>query len=541
MQLDYKDIIIKHYALSMSGSEIARQAGCSKSGVNDFLRAFKKCEDLRYPLPTGITNYGIAMKVYGSVPGSGCRNENIELPDYEEASKLMATRKNMTLMFLWNRYKKKCEEEGARFYQYSQYCELYNKWCEENYETAHFDAVIAQKMEVDFAGQTFTMADPVTGEIMTIVVFVAILPYSQYIYAEGMLSTKEPQWIDVNNHALDYFGGVPALVVCDNCKQAVIVNQDWIEPELNKDYADWADHYGTVILPAKVRKPKFKSSVENAVGILEKGFFHKLAERQYFSLEQFNQDLWKELETLNKAPFKKKEHNRYYYWEEEKLELMPLPSTHYEYMERRTATVSSDFHVRFDNAYYSVDKAHLHKKVSIKASATVVRIYSLAGEFLCEWPRATRKGQWSTNPEHLPDNYKGFTQWNGPYFIQKAQLIGKNTETVIRTILKSRTYEVQTYRMCIGILNLTKKYSNRALEECCRQAIELNKQKYTFIKNTISVVADDLGEAGYRYSVPSKKVPARGGYVMPPEASSIDTLLSRSKALADHMREEVDG
>ena len=540
MQLDYKDIIIKHYALSMSGSEIARQTGASKSGVNDFLRAFKTCEALQYPLPSGITNYGIAMKVYGSVPGAGGRNEDIELPDYEEAAKLMATRKNMTLMFLWNRYKKKCEEEGTRFYQYSQYCELYNKWCEENYETAHFDAVIAQKMEVDFAGQTFSMTDPLTGEILTIVVFVAVLPYSQYIYAEGMLSTKEPQWIAVNNHALDYFGGVPALVVCDNCKQAVVVNQDWIEPELNKDYADWADHYGTVILPAKVRKPKFKSSVENAVGVLEKGLFHKLEERQYFSLEQFNKDLWKELEALNKEPFKKKEHNRYYYWEEEKLELMPLPSMHYEYMERKTAKVSSDFHVRFDNAYYSVDKAFLHKKVSIKASATVVRIYSLAGEFLCEWPRATRKGQWSTNPEHLPDNYKGFTQWNGPYFIQKAQLIGRNTETVIRTILKSRPYEVQTYRMCLGILNFTKKYSNKALEECCKQAIALNKQKYTFIKNTISVVADDLGEAGYRHSAPSREKPARGGYVMPPEASSIDTLLSRSKALADQMREEVE-
>ena len=539
MQLDYKDIIIKHYALSMSGSEIARQAGFSKSGVNDFLRAFKKCEDLSYPLPAGITNYGIAQKVYGSVPGSGGRNENIELPDYEDAANLMATRKNMTLMFLWNRYKKKCEE-GARFYQYSQYCELCNKWCEENYETAHFDAVIAQKMEVDFAGQTFSMTDPLTGEIMTIVVFVAILPYSQYISADGMLSTKEPQWIDVNNHALDYFGGIPALVVCDNCKQAVVVNQDWIEPELNKDYADWADHYGTVILPAKVRKPKFKSSVENAVGILEKGFFHKLEERQYFSLEQFNKDLWKELKALNKEPFKKKEHNRYYYWEEEKLELMPLPSMHYEYMERKTAKVSSDFHVRFDNAYYSVDKVFLHKKVSIKASSTVVRIYSLTGEFLCEWPRATRKGQWSTNPDHLPDNYKGFTQWNAPYFIQKAQLIGKNTETVIRTILKSRPSGVQTYRMCLGILNFTKKYSNKALEECCKQAIALNKQKYTFIKNTISVVADDLGEEGYHHSTSVKKEPVRGGYVMPPEASSIDTLLSRSRALADQMRKEVD-
>ena len=66
MQLDYKDIIIKHYALSMSGSEIARQTGFSKSGVNDFLRAFKKCEDLNYPLPAGITNYGIALPVKGS-------------------------------------------------------------------------------------------------------------------------------------------------------------------------------------------------------------------------------------------------------------------------------------------------------------------------------------------------------------------------------------------------------------------------------------------------------------------------------------------
>lgn len=104
MQLDYKDIIIKHYVLSMSGSEIARQAGFSKSGVNDFLRAFKKCEDLSYPLPAGITNYGIALKVYGAVPGSGGRNENIELPDYEDAAKLMATRKNMTLIKACNRY-----------------------------------------------------------------------------------------------------------------------------------------------------------------------------------------------------------------------------------------------------------------------------------------------------------------------------------------------------------------------------------------------------------------------------------------------------
>lgn len=99
---------------------------------------------------------------------------------------------------------------------------------------------------------------------------------------------------------------------------------------------------------------------------------------------------------------------------------------------------------------------------------------------------------------------------------------------------------IQTYRMCLGILNFTKKYSNKTLEECCKQAVALNKQKYTFIKNTIAVVADDLGEAGYHHPTSAKKEPVRGGYVMPPEASSIDTLLSRSKALADQVREGAD-
>ena len=74
----------------MVGSEIARQTGFSKSGVNDFLRTFKKCEDLQYPLPAGITNYGIAMKVYRFVPGAGNRNKSFGLPDYEEAAKFMA-------------------------------------------------------------------------------------------------------------------------------------------------------------------------------------------------------------------------------------------------------------------------------------------------------------------------------------------------------------------------------------------------------------------------------------------------------------------
>ena len=79
--LDYKDILTKRYVLRLSLREIAEQTGAGKSGVHDFLKAFEKCEDLDFPLPPGITNAGIAKKVYGKVPGEGGRDESYEYPD----------------------------------------------------------------------------------------------------------------------------------------------------------------------------------------------------------------------------------------------------------------------------------------------------------------------------------------------------------------------------------------------------------------------------------------------------------------------------
>ncbi len=536
--LDYKDIITKRFLFHMSGREIADVLGISKSGVYDFLTAFEKCDKLSYPLPEGITNYGIYELVYGHAPGSNTRNADYEQPDFEWVFHQMTERKNMTLVYLWGRYSKQCQAEGKKHYQYRQFCELYGLWCEENYETIHLQAVIGQKMEVDFAGKTFDLIDSLTGEITTIVVFVAVLPYSQLIFAEGMISTKEPQWIDVNNHALKYFGGVPAIVVCDNCKQAVIANNDWINPELNKDYAEWADHNHTAILPAKVKKPKYKSSVENAVGILEKGLFHDLEELKYFSLDRFNQDLWNKLNILNHENFRNKDYSRYDRWLEERKELMPLPSTYYRYMERKTAKVSSDFHIRFDNAYYSVDKAFLHKKVLIGATSDMVNIYSMSGELIVCWPRASHRGEWKTNPKHLPDHYKEMTEWNATYFIKKAMTVGPNTVKVIQHILKSRDMEVQTYRLCLGVLNYTKKYSKLALEDCCKIAIEQNHISYTFIKNTIQTVAEDIGSAGYNTKLNEER--NKGGFVMDSHAGDIDNLLSRSSRLAADSRKEDD-
>ena len=535
--LDYKDIIIKHYGLGLSGREIAKQLCASKSGVNDFLTAFKKCGTLSFPLPEGITNYAIANHVYGDSKPSHTRDEEFAAPDFESVHKQMQTRKNMTLTYLWNRYLQDCVNEGTRPYQYRHFCKLYTRWCEEHKETMHFVAVPGQKMEVDFAGKTFRLVDHLTGELLEIVVFVAVLPYSQYIYAEGMASTKEPQWIAVNNHALQYFGGVPMLVVCDNCKQAVIANRDWIAPELNKDYAEWAEHYHTVILPAKVRKPRYKSSVENAVGILEKGIFHDLEDYEFFSLEQFNDKLWSLLEKLNNASFKKKDYSRTHYWEAEREALQPLPDTLYEYMERRVAKVSSDYHIRFDNAYYSVGREYLHKEVMVRASVSTVKIYTKEGKFICQWPRATSRSQWSTDPSHLPQGYQD-SGWNATYFTKKAMTVGPNTVEVIKRILASRKFEVQTYRMCQGVLSFAQKHGRAALEETCKQALEYGKVTYTFVKNRIAIVSAEMDTEACAKSVNEAR--NKGAFVMGAESMDINNLLTRSQHLAQGKGKDGD-
>ena len=189
--LDYMDIIIKHYGLGLSGREIAKQLCASKSEVNDFLAAFKNCGTLGFPLPEGITNYAIANHVYGESQPLHTRDEEFASPNFENVHKQMQTWKNMTLTYLWNRCRQDCMNEGTRPYQYRYFCKLYTRWREENKETMHFTAVSGQNTEVDFAGKTFRLVDHLTGELLEIVVFVAVLPYSQYIYSSGLsLSQK---------------------------------------------------------------------------------------------------------------------------------------------------------------------------------------------------------------------------------------------------------------------------------------------------------------------------------------------------------------
>ncbi len=104
--------------------------------------------------------------------------------------------------------------------------------------------------------------DPVKQEQQTAYLFVVTFPYSQYTYVEAAICMNQSEWKSCNVHMLEFFGGTPVRIVCDNVKTGVIKHPKHGEVVLNDSYLSLAELYQVAIMPAQVKKPKQKASVE---------------------------------------------------------------------------------------------------------------------------------------------------------------------------------------------------------------------------------------------------------------------------------------
>jgi transposase len=126
-----------------------------------------------------------------------------------------------------------------------------------------------EKVFVDYAGQTVPIVDPHTGEILQAQIFIGVLGASNYTYAEAQESQELPNWIGAHVRMFSFFGGAPEIVVSDNLK-AGVKHPCRYEPDLNLTYQDLAQHYGTAVIPTRVRKPKDKAKAEVGVQVVER-------------------------------------------------------------------------------------------------------------------------------------------------------------------------------------------------------------------------------------------------------------------------------
>ena len=170
--------------------------------------------------------------------------------------------------------------------------------------------------------------------------------------------------------ALEFLGGVPRQIVPDNLCAGVL-RANWYEPGLNPTYIDWAAHYGTAILPARVRRPRDKAKVEAGVQVVERWILAALRNRQFFSLNELNTAIAALLARLNQRPFKKLPGSRQTAFDSlDRPAMRALPEQPYVYAEWKKARVHIDYHVEVDGHYYSVPYKLVKKQLEVRLTAT---------------------------------------------------------------------------------------------------------------------------------------------------------------------------
>ena len=137
-----------------------------------------------------------------------------------------------------------------------------------------------------------------------------------------------------------------------------------------------AEHYGTAIIPARIREPKDKPNVEGTVGNISTWITAALRNKQFFSLAELNRAIRDKLELLNQRLFQKKKRSRQsLFLGEEKPLLAPLPATSLELSDWKTATVQFNYHISVDGMLYSVPYEYIKKKVDVRVTDTTIEVF----------------------------------------------------------------------------------------------------------------------------------------------------------------------
>lgn len=168
-----------------------------------------------------------------------------------------------------------------------RFCELYSQYRRKLDVVLRQDYVAGEKLFVDWAGDTIPIHDRLTGAIQPASLFVSVLGFSSYTYAEAAADQQMEAWLGAHMRALEFYGGAARLVVPDNTKTGVIKACRY-DPDLNPTYQDMALHYGMGVVPARPYKPRDKAKVEAGVLLAERWIVAALRHHKFFNVAEAN-------------------------------------------------------------------------------------------------------------------------------------------------------------------------------------------------------------------------------------------------------------
>ena len=381
----------------------------------------------------------------------------------------------VTLLLLWEEYRAG-QSDG---YGYSRFCDLARDWRSRLSPTMRQTHPAGERLFVDYAGQTAEVIDGTTGEIRRAPVFVAVLGASNLTYAEARWTQSLPDWIGCH-----VMGWVARQIVCDNLKAGVTAASRY-EPGISRTYQDMASHYGTAILPARVRKPRDKAKVEVGVQVVQRWVLARLRHRRFHSLAELNGAIRELVTDLNNRPMRHLGTSRRALFEAiERQALLPMPDTPYAYAEWRRCRAGLDYHVEVHGHFYSVPYRLVREVIEARITDQTIELFHKGERVACH-VRNPRQHRHTTICDHMPSAHRRHAEWTPTRLLREAEAIGPSTIALVERILAAKPHPEQGFRACLGILRLVRSYGPERLEAACQRGVDIGAHTYGSVQSIL--------------------------------------------------------
>ncbi len=362
------------------------------------------------------------------------------------------------------------------------------------------------KLFVEDSGDKPSVVDPKTGEAREVELFVATLGASNLSYAEATWTQKLPDWTASHVRTFEFLGGVTKLVVPDQLRSAVSKPHRY-EPELNRSYAELAEHYDTTVIPARPRKPKDKAKVEAAVLVVQRWILARLRHETFFSLAALNARIAELLVEFNLRPMQGYggQSRRERFEMLDRPALQPLPTHRYVYAKWSKARVNRDYHVDIEGHFYSLPFQLVGEVVETRCSAATVEVYC-RDRRVAAHQRSVEVGGCTTLREHMPKAHQAHADQSPSRLIERAGRVGPRTQMLITDIFDHKRHPEHGYRACVGILQLEKRYGAERLEAAAHRALLTGIRRCSQMETLLKNGLDRLGVAGLEEAEESTQI-----------------------------------
>lgn len=467
---------------------IAETLRIARSTVQEYLRRGWELK-LTYERAAAMDDAALKTLLGRRVPGRG-RKPALREPDFNYIALELKRRKGVTLELLWREW----TEDGGGGYSYSTYCRRYREWSRRKDVEYRHEYKAGEIGLADYTGETLSWWSE-DGCEHKAEIFVAVLGASDLIFCEASPSQAILHWIGSNTRALEFFGGVPRAWIIDNLKSGVVL-PDRYEASLTKTMQEWAAHYGTAVMPTRVKEPRDKGKVEQAVQMVERWILAPLRHRHFLSLAEINEAIKPLLTEVNQRWMQGYGASRKDLYEQgEREALLPLPVHTYTPAHWQLARVHMDYHVEIECRWYSVPYNLVKEEVWVKSTEKLVEVFH-NNERVASHRRLLKPHQRSTCRAHMPPHHLAVSGWRAEFFIEWAKGVGPETHRFVAQLLESPQYQQQSYRSILGLQRLEKKYGTPRLEQAVATANKRKVLSQRFVRLLLQGESELLASSG---------------------------------------------